>query len=417
MPELVQLQNAEALADWILDAAHAYGKTLVPNAQTGDVPEAIDRKRADARDVLEKRRRALDPVPYDGEDYFHRHVSQALGTADALSNPDHPRAGMPDRTGPLREVLERLLLQWVPSQGAATLYLLLDLARRHRLEPAVETVHMLLARGQVARTPADWHKAIGRKAVAIAYEFAPSTMARNLLKEMPNRNDYWSPDCSVMTAAGLVQAEPDNWYTHLSRFQPELATLKLGAQRSALRQVVAGAGFRNVLIGSSAILPYTFDPDGRPATPQSYRHMPTLELLFKSAATPIKTGVAYTTLYFQTRDAEFELPEIAKQPEVHDAYRAALGQDWDTERTLDTCSYSYMYLAGVSADLSVDAGLRRLHGATKALTKDLDVLGTEAKPPGAGDADALGAWGELEALEDLYRADNLLDEALWLDAP
>lgn len=412
MTQIVDLQRADALRTWLLDAAVAFGQTLQADAQTGDVPEAIDIARIDARAVLEERRRALDPVPYDGEDYFHQHVSQALGKADALVNPDHPRAGMPDRTGPLRPVLEQLLRDWEPPQGAATLYLLLDLAQQHRLEMALETLNLMLARGALTTVPAAWRKALGRKTVALGYTFAPLLVARNLLNEMPERTEYWTPECSVMTAAGLVQAEPDKWYPHLARFQPELETLQFGTRRSALRQVISGAGFRNLLIGSSAILPYAFRPDGTPLFKGGPEHLPTLNLLFQSDATPIKTSVSFETLHFQNRDVKLELPEIANQPEVREAYRAAMGPDWDPERTLESCSYSFMYLTNTKEDLSSDAGLRSFDRATAGSAAELSVLRAPEAVDHDSDDDMGSAWDAMDELQDLMRADDLLDAAL-----
>lgn len=359
--DLAALNRPEVFEEWLSKAIQAYAETLEPNIKSGLVGDADERLGAQA--VFDARRKILAPARYDGEQSFQDYVTNAAGAANTAA----PREEGPlDRYRPLHtldETVEKLLKRWEPRDGAGVLYLLLELAQKRRIEPALNRVSHLISGSKLASASAAWRRAIGRKAVALGSLFPDNLHAVPVLNELPGRSDFWSPTFSGMAATGLVQANPANWRSVFMRFEPSLRMLSKSQQKSNLRNIVGGAGLRNVLVESCASFPSVFGVDYTPHFNRSAAFAPSLDLIYSSAATPIKTEFEYITLNFKFRDVEYEIAEIVQDAEVEDAFRYAMGGSLQNLELAEVCQEDFRALTGVEPDWTDEAGLALLEEA------------------------------------------------------
>lgn len=313
---------------WLRAAADAYGSTLCPDGDTGLV--ALDTRLPHSKRV-EIIKRGFGPITYDDEKSLADHVGAAmhalgLQLRQSVGYDAHLRLEETVRSAVL-EALQR----WRSSEGEHVLYVLLGVALRLGVKEACDVALDLLARGRLAASSGNWKKALGVRMSDLGREqTGQSESAVQLLEELQDRADYWTPHMIGNVTSGLVAAQHQRWEPMFLRHLDEVEQLKPREQRMQYGRVADAVGVRDFIVDCLSMVPSAFGWDGKALPGSTQKEYRLIKAVLERRTSPLQLDREPGEPQFVRSDVHIELKAAAAEEKVVDGFkRVAPARDLD----------------------------------------------------------------------------------------
>ena len=313
---------------WLRAASDAYGSTLQPDGETGVVGLDPQLPHAQRVDII---RRGFGPINYDDDKSIEDHVSAAVNALgrqlqNSLSFDAHLRI-----QENVRDAILEALWRWRSGDGEHVLYVLLGVALRFDVKDASNVALDLLARGQLATSSDAWKKALGVRLSDLGREQArQSSSAAQLLEELHDRADYWSPRMLGNITGGLAVARQRAWKPMFLHHLEQVEQMKPREQRVQFGRIADAVGPRDFIVDCLSIVPTAYGWDGKEFPGSAKKEHRLFKAILEPCSSPFQLDREPSEPQFVRRDIQIDLKTAAYDEQVVDQFkRLAPAHDLD----------------------------------------------------------------------------------------